>query len=68
MAEIWKPYPREAILEWIDALLDDGELRESLTDWEKGFVISLKNQLRYKLNLSQAQTEKLEFIYAEKTK
>ena len=68
MAEVWKPYPREVIFEWIDALQCRDDLRESLSEWETNFILSLKNQLKFKNNLTQAQTDKLEFIYAEKTK
>lgn len=68
MAKIWKPHDRTVIFSWIDSLLDPSQLSEELTEWEQNFVESLKSQMAYKIHLSKEQEDKLEFIYAEKTR
>jgi hypothetical protein len=49
--------------EWIEKSL----LSDSLTEWEDGFLKSIKKQLENKGSLSPKQIEILERIYAEKT-
>jgi len=68
MAEVWKPYQKSVVQHWIDALLDRKELMEELTDWEYDFILSIKQQLRYKESLTKQQQDTLENIYANKTK
>jgi hypothetical protein len=67
MAERWKPKDPEIYKEWIIKLLEGGQ---SLSDWECDFIVSIVRYLKLKEgnNLSQAQAEKLENIYATKTK
>lgn len=66
MAQMYRPYDESTYREWIDAILS--EASDELTDWESSFVESLQTQLNYNSNFSQAQTEKLERIYAKYTK
>jgi hypothetical protein len=69
MAERWKPKDPKIYREWISQLLY-AENDHSLSDWECDFIVSIARYLKLKEgnNLSQAQAEKLENIYATKTK
>jgi hypothetical protein len=49
--------------EWIDKCL----MSDNLTEWEVGFVESVKQQLERKGSISARQIEVLEKIYADKT-
>lgn len=66
MAEIWKPLTIETYQSWIDALIN--ESTDDLNDWEIKFIHSLEFKLNAGWQLTQAQAEILERIYAEKTK
>ncbi len=68
MAKVWEPHERSVIFAWIDSCLDPNQLSEPLTEWEQNFVESLRSQMAYKLHLSKEQEDKLEHIYAEKTR
>lgn len=65
MSEIFKPLPKEVYLEWIKTLSE--EASEELSSWEMSFISSIEDQLNRGWILSQAQHDKLETIYAEKT-
>lgn len=65
MAEMWKPQPIEVYLHWINTILT--EASDKLNDWETTFIASIQMKLDGRRNLTQAQAEKLETIYAEKT-
>jgi hypothetical protein len=66
MAEKWKPTEPEVLQSWIDAL--QYEASDDLSDWESNFVNDMANRLMRGSTLTQSQEEKLEEIYAEKTK
>lgn len=66
MAEKWKPTEPEVLQSWIDALED--ECSDELSDWENSFVNDMANRLMRGSTLTQSQEEKLEEIYAKKTK
>lgn len=66
VAEIWKPKDPELLRAWVDSIYV--EASDELNDWEFTFIDSIYNRLVRGLQLSQAQEEKLESIYAEKTK
>lgn len=66
MAKVWKSVGREILLYWIQSIED--EASDRLSAWEVNFIDSLSQQLQYKTELSQAQEEKLESIYAKYTK
>lgn len=57
---------------WVDEYLrmvDDCEKRESrMTDWEVGFVDSIRNQLENSKVLTEKQSEKLDKIWDRVTK
>lgn len=65
MAPIWKPQPFEVLQNWIDTILE--EASDELNDWETRFVDDMRIKVLNKWPLTQAQEEKLESIYAEKT-
>ena len=49
-------------------LIEDCEAREDrLTDWERGFVDSIRNQLEASRPLSAKQTERLDAIWEQAT-
>ena len=56
---------------WIDeylTMVDDCEKRESrLTEWEHGFIDSIRSQLEKEKPLTQKQTETLEKIWERAT-
>lgn len=57
---------------WADeylTLIDDCEARESrLTNWQRGFLDSIREQLRRDRPLSLRQSEKLDEIWEQATK
>lgn len=65
---IWKPYERIVYDNWIERI--HTEAWDLLTDWEKRFINDIENQLTVggTRNLSKPQSDKLEQIYAGKTK
>ena len=56
---------------WVDeylTMVEDCEKRESrLTDWETGFIDSIRNRLERELPLSAKQTEILDKIWERAT-
>lgn len=56
--------PNEVYQDWVDRILNEAKL----TQWEQDFVDSIHKQLGLGLKLSRAQADKLEQIYAEKTR
>lgn len=66
MARIWEPQPIQVYQKWIEDILT--EASDNLNDWETTFVASIQMRLDTGRNLTQNQAEKLETIYAEKTK
>jgi hypothetical protein len=66
MAPIWKPQPHEVIENWLNTILT--EASDSLNDWETKFIDDMTIRIANRWQLSQAQEEALERIYAEKTK
>lgn len=64
MAEIWKPQPIEVYREWMRKILAEAEV----TAWENVFLRDIDMRLQTGQQLTQAQAEKLEQIYADKTK
>ena len=65
MAEKWKPKDKSIYNQWINEIITKGE---SLTEWEVDFITSIRKYLKFGNNPTQAQAEKLESIYANKTK
>ena len=52
----------------IEQLIEDCETRESrLTDWERNFIDSIKNQFIERGSLSEKQTERLNEIWERVT-
>lgn len=66
MAKIWEPQPIEVYKDWVESILS--EASDELSDWESSFVENIGKRLDYGNNLTQLQAEKLESIYANKTK
>jgi hypothetical protein len=66
MAKIWQPQPKEVLQHWYDSIMD--EASDDLNDWEINFLESVNKYLTKGWNLSQTMEEKLESIYADKTK
>lgn len=68
MATKWKSQPKEVLRHWITSLKEPTVFNTVLTEWERYFVESLEHQLSAGGVLSQKQHEKLEDLYASKTK
>lgn len=66
MAEIWKPKDPELLKSWCQAIID--EASDDLNTWELQFISDIDTKLNNGWKLNQAQEEKLENIYSEKTK
>lgn len=66
MSKIYKPQSKEVIQSWIDAILE--EASDKINDWEANFIDSIQTSLNRYGKLTEAQENKLENIYAEKTK
>lgn len=66
MAAIWKPQSIDVYKNWAETIID--EASDDLNSWETTFVNSIYERLQSGKNLSEAQANKLEHIYAEKTK
>lgn len=64
MAEIWKPHPPKVYRDWTDKIMREFD---KLNGWEQNFIWAINYQLNKKQSLSQAQAEKLENIYVERT-
>lgn len=65
MAAIWQPQPFEVLQQWIETIIE--EASDSLNDWETQFISDMQIRVANKWQLSKAQHDKLETIYAEKT-
>lgn len=59
-------YDKKTLKEWIDALNENPS--KELSKWEENFVSSVSDQLDRTNYLTEPQIDKLESIYAEKTK
>lgn len=66
MAEVWRPKDPTILREWVDTIML--EASDALSDWETTFVTNMDERLTLRLQLTQTQEEKLEQIYAAKTK
>lgn len=66
MSEIWKPLTIETYKSWCQAILE--EASDNLNSWENIFIYDIEVRLASNRNLTQGQAEKLESIYAEKTR
>ena len=62
----WKPQSIEIYKEWVEVLLT--EAQDELTLWELQFVANIESRLINGEILTEAQADKLESIYAAKTK
>jgi hypothetical protein len=59
-----KMHTSEVYQEWVDRILVEAKL----TQWEQDFIDSINRQLGLEVTLSPRQADKLESIYAEKTR
>lgn len=66
MSEVWKPQPFEVLKQWVDAIME--EASDELNDWESTFIADISVKIYNGWQLTKAQHDKLEQIYAEKTK
>lgn len=65
MAEMWKPKDPVLLRSWVHSILD--EALEELNEWECNFILEIQVRLDNNVQLTQAQEDKLEQIYADKT-
>lgn len=61
----FKPHDKATIVDWLDKL---DYHSEDLTSWEIDFVDSMRDAIDKYGRLTEAQQNKLESIYTEKTK
>lgn len=66
MAQMWQPKQTTTLRYWVETILL--EASDTLTEWETTFVDDIQKRLDLGRKLTQAQEEKLEAIYAAKTK
>lgn len=66
MAEMWKPVTAETIKHWLETIMN--EAMDELTPWELKFVSDMETRLDNNWTFNQSQQEKLEQIYANRTK
>lgn len=66
MAQIWKPLDISVYKAWVETIVT--EASDDLNSWETSFIESISTRLNSGRNLTELQAEKLESIYAEKTK
>lgn len=66
MPRIWKSAGFETLESWINTIID--EASDELNDWETRFIESMQVRVLNRWPTTQAQEEKLEQIYANKTK
>ena len=66
MSEMWRPQENETLRTWILTILD--EASDELNDWETNFISNVYNRVFSNQPLTQNQEERLEQIYAHKTK
>lgn len=62
---MWKPKDNATLKEWVEAVID--EASDDLNDWETNFIEDMRIKIEAGMTLTQAQEEKLEKIYANKT-
>lgn len=65
MSEMWRPLSLETYKGWVEQILEQAQ--DNLSEWETTFVYDMQRKLGRGGVLTQAQAEKLESIYAEKT-
>ena len=65
MSKIWEPQSIEVYIFWADAIIN--EAQDKLNNWEIIFIASIQERLEQRKNLTQAQANKLEDIYAKYT-
>lgn len=66
MPPIWKPKDTKLLQHWCDTIFKEAE--KDLTNWEGSFMNNIRIRLRAGFELTREQEDKLEQIYAEKTK
>lgn len=66
MSRIWQPQSIDIYKAWVDAIIN--EASDELNDWETNFVNDMQERLDSGRNLTEGQANKLEQIYANKTK
>lgn len=66
MAQIWRPQPFEVLKHWVDTILD--EASDDLTEWETNFISDIQIKILNKWPLTESQQDRLECIYADKTR
>lgn len=66
MAEMWRSKSTEVLKDWVQTIID--EASDDLNAWELKFISDMETKLANGWFITQAQQEKLESIYAEKTK
>lgn len=66
MAKIWEPQPTVVLLNWINTILE--EASDELNDWETKFIEDMHVRVLNGWKLTQTQEQKLESIYADKTR
>lgn len=65
MSKLWQPKQITTLRHWVETILF--EASDKLNDWETTFLDDIQKKLDLNMKLTQAQEEKLESIYAEKT-
>lgn len=65
MAEMWKPRAAIVYKDWVRDIIDESQ--DKLTAWELKFIADIEMKLDKGYTLSQAQAEKLESIYVDRT-
>lgn len=63
---MWQPKQSTTLRHWVETILF--EASDKLTEWETTFIDDIQKRLDLSRPLTQSQEEKLEAIYAEKTK
>jgi hypothetical protein len=66
MARVWRTAGPETLKHYIDTILD--EASDELNDWETKFIEDMQIRVANGWPTTQTQEEKLEQIYAAKTK
>ena len=64
LSETWKPESVEFYVDRVETL--EAEAADELNEWETDFVANIQQRLSVGLNLTEAQTSKLEEIYVDK--
>lgn len=66
MAKIWEPQSFDTLKYYVDTILE--EASDLLNNWETSFIEDMSIKIANKWPLTKAQEDRLESIYAEKTK